>query len=133
MLLWAAVAVEDIKMNKSVVGWSVFILILTGVLYFGLNSQSSGNVIQGEVQNIVIGMKGSNYYPNTFKVKSGIPVSISLDNSVVGCFRDLTFPQLGINKYLSSSSDTLVFTPEQKGSYAFACSMNMGRGTMIVE
>ena len=86
-----------------------------------------------EVQKVIIGMKNFNYYPNTITVKVGKPVSISLDSSVGGCFRDFTIRELGIRKYLKTTQDTIEFMPTKPGTYQFACSMGMGVGTLIVK
>jgi len=92
-----------------------------------------GGSFNGEVQKVVIGMKNYNYYPNTIQLKVGIPVSISLDKSVSGCFRDFTIREFGVREYLRTPQDTIEFTPTKKGTYTFACSMGMGTGTLIIE
>lgn len=94
-----------------------------------LNGAVNGN----DAQKIVLSMKNFNYYPNTIYAKAGQPVSISLDNSVGGCYRSIVISALGLRKTFKSSSDTLDFTPKEKGTYKFACSMGMGAGTLIVE
>lgn len=114
----------------------LFLAVAGGYLMIDTSTVSNvdnGNAGNGEVQNIVIGMKDYNYYPNTIKVKAGQPVSISLDESVYGCFRDFTIRELGVREYLRTPQDTVVFTPTKKGTYRFACSMGMGTGTLIVE
>lgn len=128
---------------KSTTVYGIGILILVaigGIFLFGdSNSVSAGkitgDVVQGsgEVQEVVIGMKNYNYYPNTVKVNVGQPVRISLDESVYGCFRDFTVREFGIRKYLKSSSDYVEFTPDKTGTFTFACSMGMGTGRLIVE
>jgi plastocyanin domain-containing protein len=127
------------------------LLIIALIAVFGflliaspnLNSISTGNTVKqppqkntlqkGEVQEITLSMKNGNYYPQTIKVNVNQPVRIYLDNSVGGCYRDFTIRSLGIQKYLKSSNDYIEFTPTEKGTFGFACSMNMGRGTLIVE
>ena len=109
----------------------------------GVNSAGTGNTLKepvqentvqkGEIQEITLSMKNGNYYPNTIKVKVNQPVRIYLDNSVGGCYRSFTIRSLGVNKYLQSPKDYVEFTPTEKGTFGFACSMNMGRGTLIVE
>ncbi len=126
---------------------TIFItLILSALLAGGFflfdNKPISGNSIQDtqgnalsqdtEVQKITLSMKG-NYYPNTIKVKQGIPVEITLDNSIKGCFRSFNIKALGVSKRSSGPSDKIIFTPSKKGSFEFACSMRMGTGTIIVE
>jgi len=130
---------DNIEINKSMVyGLGVVILIMA-IGYFVLNqdNQVNGNVVEqineGEIQKVVIGMKNYNYYPNTITVEVGKPVSISLDKSVSGCFRDFTIKELGIRKYLRKEDDTIEFVPSKPGTYRFACSMGMGTGTLIVK
>ena len=84
------------------------------------------------VQKINIGFKG-NYNPNTITVKAGKPVEITLDSSVRGCYRSFNIKQLGISYQSSDPSDKITFTPNEKGSFEFACGMRMGYGTIIVE
>lgn len=84
-------------------------------------------------QNIKLSWKNYNYYPQVIKVKVGMPVSISLDGTIRGCYRSFTIRALGLQKYLATPQDTLEFTPTQKGTYTFACAMGMGTGTLIVE
>lgn len=105
-------------------------LYMNGALSNGLKTSSGGS---GDVQKITLSFKNYNYYPNTIRVNAGQPVSISLDSSVGGCYRSFTIRELGLSKYLQTPSDTLDFTPTEKGSYRFACVMGMGTGTLIVE
>ncbi len=116
----------------------IVVILLGGYFFLGNSGQvsgvkpSAGN--SGEnAQEIVIGMKNYNYYPNTIKVKAGIPVRIRLDSTVVGCFRDFTIREFGIHKYLKTPEESIDFTPTKPGTYTFACSMGMGTGRLIVE
>ena len=97
-----------------------------------VNAQSAVSS-SANVQNIVLSFKNGNYYPNTITVKAGVPVRISLDSSVRGCYRDFNIKSLGLRKLFSYLTDTLEFTPAVSGKYAFTCSMNMGKGILIVE
>ena len=84
-------------------------------------------------QEITLSMKNYNYYPNTITVKANQPVEITLDNSVGGCYRSFNIPQLGVDKYSQNQGDKIAFTPTEKGTFQFKCSMGMARGTLIVE
>jgi len=131
------------EISKSTLyGIGIFVIIVATGYFLSQNGQdsSSSSIDNGvitatgeEVQEIVIGMKNYNYYPNTIKFKAGIPARISLDESVTGCFRSFTIKEFGIKKYLATPSDYVEFTPEKPGTYTFACSMGMGYGTLIVE
>lgn len=124
--------------NTTMLGIAIVILLVGGIYVFSGNSSNvKANVVvdsgSGEVQKVVIGMKDYNYYPQEIRVNANQPVSISLDESVYGCFRAFTIRELGLSKNLRTSTDTLDFTPTQKGTYTFACSMGMGTGKLIVE
>lgn len=94
---------------------------------------NTGNTGSGDVQKINLGMKSYNYYPNTIKVKVNQPVSITLDSTVGGCFRDFVIKGLGVKKYSKNPGDTIDFTPTKTGTFTFACSMSMATGKIIVE
>jgi len=128
------------EMKKSTLEFLALAIILLAGGYFMLGSSSSqgsvtGNVIAagGQVQEVVLGMKDYNYYPDTVTVEAGKTVRISLDESVYGCFRDFTIREFGIQEYLVTPEDVVEFVPEKKGTYTFACSMGMGTGRLIVE
>jgi plastocyanin domain-containing protein len=114
-------------------------LVVFGALVFDIGSSSgggpTGNVVSnnGGVQEVVIGMKNYNYYPQTFTVESGKTVRIRLDDTVYGCFRDFTLREFGIREYLRSTTDYVEFVPDKKGTFTFSCSMGMGSGKMIVK
>lgn len=94
---------------------------------------STGTVISADAQKVILGAKNGNYYPNTITVQAGKPVLLSLDSTVKGCLRDFTMRSFGVRKYLKTPQDTVEFTPSQKGTYTFACSMGMGTGKLVVE
>ena len=96
------------------------------------NPPGNDNPADNEIQKITLGFNG-NYFPNTIKVKQGIPVEITLDNSVRGCFRTFVIRDLGVKKTSSSPSDVISFTPNKKGTFIYACGMHMGTGTIVVE
>ncbi len=129
----------ELKIKKSTVYFLGILLILAGALIFMMSNGGSEetkyetNTNSGESQRIVLGMKSFNYFPNTITIKAGTPISLSLDKSVTGCFRDFTIKELGIHEYLKTPEDTIDFTPTKPGTYTFACSMGMGTGTLVVE
>jgi len=136
---------ENIKTNKSenrafIYFMITFFLVVAGIIYFGMADKNIiGNVINDrnsdtrDIQEINIGFKNYNYYPNTINVKSGIPVEITLDSSVRGCYRSFNIPELGVSKRSSSPQDTIKFTPNKNGAFRFQCGMAMGTGTIIVK
>ena len=117
---------------------TVLVIIVIGFFILTGNKDISGSSISntntgGETQKIVLSMKNNNYYPNTIRVKAGLPVEISLDKTISGCYRSFNIKDFGISEYLATPQDTVVFTPNKKGTFTFACSMGMGYGKLIVE
>jgi len=120
---------------------TILIIIATIVVSVGAFVLVNGNVkenpdeeIKGNnIQEITLGIKNYNYYPNIITVKEGIPVRISLDKSVTGCLRSFTIRDFGVAKVLRTPEDYIEFVPDKKGTFTFACSMGMGRGKLIVE
>ena len=114
----------------------VFLVSIFGYMLLG-TAKTTNNQIENQdlsnAQQITLSMKNYNYYPETITVKEGQPVAITLDNSVSGCFRAFTIKDFGVSKYSQSVNDKIVFTPNKKGTFRFACSMGMGYGTLIVE
>jgi len=128
-------------MKNTTILMFVLLLIIAGGIFLFTNDKTkpsneeiTGNVVGGgEVQKITLGIKNYNYYPNTIKVKAGIPVRINLDESVKGCLRSFTIKDFGIAKNLRTPEDYVEFIPNKKGTFTFACSMGMGTGKIIVE
>ena len=131
-------------MNNKTIFFAIGILILLagGFIFVNndrvtnkINSKKGGVILgdTGNMQKIVLGAKELNYYPDTIKVKVNQPVEITLDESVSGCLRSFSIRELGILQYAQTPNDKIVFTPTEKGSFTFSCSMGMGSGTLIVE
>lgn len=122
---------------------AVLIIVIVGGYVFLGSAKNNGNSItgnavsdnvnNGEVQKVVLSMRDFNYYPPEVKVKAGQPVSLSIDDKVYGCLKAVTIRELGLSKYLKTSSETLDFTPTKAGKYTIACSMGMGYGKLVVE
>ena len=117
---------------------AILVIIVIGFFISTGEKDISGSSISdtntdGETQKIVLSMKNNNYYPNTIRVKADLPVEISLDKTISGCYRSFTIKDFGVSKYLATPQDTVIFTPNKKGTFTFACSMGMGYGKLIVE
>jgi len=90
-------------------------------------------VVNG-AQEVRLYVQGANYYPNPIRVKKGVPVRLVADiANMPGCSKSLVFPEFGIRKTVSAGDNVIEFTPQKSGTFAFSCSMNMYRGTMVVE
>ncbi len=129
--------------NMTMLGFAVVLLLAVGFFVFaganepGVNENViAGATLEGNVQKITLGLKDFNYYPSTIKVKAGQPVSISGNEQLIkkgGCLKSLVVRELKESAYLKTTSDSLDFTPEKKGTYTITCSMGMGYARLIVE
>lgn len=98
-----------------------------------INAEKNALPVAGEVQTIYLSAVGINYSPAVIKVKQNVPVRIVADmQNLQGCLRSFVIPGFGIRKIFSAKDNVLEFTPTQKGSFAFSCSMGMGKGTLVV-
>ena len=87
----------------------------------------------GEVQVVNLSAQGINYTPSVITVKQNQPVKIVANLATMqGCLKSLVIPAFNVRKVFSDNDNTVEFTPTQKGSFAFSCSMGMGRGTINV-
>lgn len=86
------------------------------------------------VQAVTIDVQNSGYTPKRFSVKAGVPVSLTVKaGQVYTCAAAFTFRAFGISAYIKpNTSQVFNFTPAQKGTYTFSCSMGMYSGTMEV-
>ncbi len=91
--------------------------------------------LSGSAQDAVsITVASSGYTPGEITVPQGKKVRLNLvTNGTYGCIRSFVIPKLGISKTLPTSGTTTVeFTPTEKGTLAFQCSMGMFRGNIKV-
>ncbi len=116
---------------------ALLLIVVIAIVFFikakSSNGSSDDNPVDGEFQSITLGYKNYNYYPNTIRAKVGVPVSLTLDKSISGCYREFVIPDLGVDEVSSSPSDKIQFTPDKKGTFKFRCGMGMGNGILIVE
>lgn len=90
--------------------------------------------ITGDVQEVTLGLGATNYNPEMITVNVGQPVRITADlNTLTGCFRSFRIPELDVQDTFSEKNPYIEFTPTEKGTFTFTCSMGMGRGTLIVQ
>ncbi len=76
--------------------------------------------------------KGYEMVPSV--LKAGVPVHITVDlESVTGCLRSVTIPQLGVKKTVSEGDHVIEFTPTTPGEFTIICAMGMGKGMFKVE
>ncbi|MBI5389872.1 hypothetical protein HZB02_00100 [Candidatus Woesearchaeota archaeon] len=119
---------------------SIILLVIFGVAALSVMGHKSsiidGNVIKApdNVQIATLRVSGSSYIlePSTFK--KDVPVKIIANiESMPGCSKGVTIPELNIFKGVSNEDNTITFTPTKTGTFRMACTMNMYRTTFTVE
>ncbi|MBI3963802.1 MAG: sulfite exporter TauE/SafE family protein [Candidatus Kerfeldbacteria bacterium] len=92
------------------------------------------NMSVEDVQRVTIDVRSNGYTPNRFRVASGKPVVLTVQtNDVYTCAASFTFRAFGIFTTMQPTDrKVFTFTPQQKGTYTFSCSMGMYTGTMEV-
>ena len=144
---------EEIKIKKSIL-FSIIGILIIGVFVFfalrsviaGKNNEITGELVKGgspginkmfnddDMQIVNLGVANYNYDPQTIKVKANKPVKIIGNmNQLKGCLRSFNIRDLGISKVFSNNDNVLEFTPKEKGTHSFSCSMGMGYGQLIIE
>lgn len=101
------------------------------------NSGDAGTVVEDagrDAQVITMTQSGSGYSPSTLRVKQDVPVRwVITSESSFSCASSLVVPSLNIKKNLNKGENVIEFTPTEKGTIPFSCSMGMYRGSIIVE
>src|SRR6201993_779212 len=101
--------------------------------YFFSPRRAHAATVSDGVQQIEVTVRGG-YSPDVVQVRQGIPVEIEFDRQETGdCTSRVVFPDLHLSAALPAHQRTTVrFTPEEAGSFGFACGMNMIHGTLVV-
>ena len=145
---------EEIKIKKSVIFSIVGVIVIGLFLFIALrnviagknNNEITGELVKGgiigsnkiltdgDTQIINLGIANYNYDPETITLEAGKKVRIvgNMDQ-LQGCLKAFTIPQLGISKIFRNGDNVLEFTPTQKGTFGFSCSMGMGSGSLIIK
>ncbi|KRK35771.1 hypothetical protein FC28_GL001157 [Lactobacillus crispatus DSM 20584 = JCM 1185 = ATCC 33820] len=103
--------------------------------FFGKHTETVGtaNVGQGSQEADIV-VKGG-YSPSTIVLKQGVPAKVNFDmQDSTACLSHVVFEQLGVDKDLTKQKVTTVDIPtDKKGTYNFACGMDMFHGKVIVK
>lgn len=75
------------------------------------------------------------FEPDRASLRPVVPASITfLRTTGKTCATEVVFPALDIKRALPLNEPvTIEFSPQQTGEIAFACGMNMLKGTVVVE
>jgi plastocyanin domain-containing protein len=84
---------------------------------------------------IKVSVDAAGYHPSEAKAKAGKPVRIEFTRTTdEGCGQQLVFPEQNIKKDLPLNQPVAVdLTMPASGKVAFACGMDMYRGSIVAE
>jgi plastocyanin domain-containing protein len=88
-----------------------------------------------KVQEVRVTVTETSFDPQRLTLRAGVPARVTFTRtSDKTCATAVVFPSLKIRRELPLSEPvTIEFTPDKAGEIAFACGMNMLRGTVVVE
>jgi len=89
----------------------------------------------GEVQKLNMEIsREKGFYPNTFRVKKGIPVELEIDAKLQlgGCMSVLLIPEYDVTHRQTLGKSVVRFTPTKEGTVPFTCGMGSKMGEFIV-
>lgn len=97
-------------------------------------SSDSDVRLVGGIQTVDISVFPTSYTPNNIQVNAGVPVRMNLTaTGGLGCTSFFRIPSLGISKKLNQgATETVEFTPMNRGRLVFTCSMGMYSGVIDV-
>jgi sulfite exporter TauE/SafE len=99
----------------------------------GTNANGALSVINNNVQEINMQVSSSGYSPNSFVLKSGIPVKWNVNViQLTSCNQELVSSTYNININLKQGLNIIEFTPNKAGTFSFSCGMGMLKGSFIV-
>ena len=89
--------------------------------------------VEAQEQVVRMTVAYGTFSPNRFVIRRGIPVRWEVKGlDISGCASTLIAPTLGLRQDLILGSNTISFTPKEKGEIPFSCSMGMIRGSFTV-
>lgn len=135
------------RRNQTMNTRTLISLVIGGLAMVAANAQSSGLEAHGSqkgpaghaqirakpVQKVTI-IVDNGFSPSTVKVKAGQPVQLTFDVKHRGYASTVVFQSLKITKELNDGKKTVItFTPSKAGTIAYACGMNMLKGSIVVK
>ena len=103
----------------------------------GPTSATRPGVTQGDgkVQDVRVTVTETSFDPQRLTLRAGVPARVTFTRtSEKTCATTVVFPSLNIRRDLPLNEPvTIEFTPEKAGEIAFACGINMLRGTIVVQ
>jgi uncharacterized protein len=98
------------------------------------NNSTSAAPASTEYQVIHMDVTNAGYTPNTFILKTGVPVKWVINGKKLnGCNSGITVPAYNLDFKIKQGEQTIEFTPTKAGTINWSCWMGMIPGTFIVK
>ena len=91
--------------------------------------------LEGGVQVVRVEVGAAGYRPERIRLEAGVPARLIFNRTVESeCAEQVQIPAYGIERTdLPLAQDVVLeFTPDEAGTFAFTCGMNMLSGTLVV-
>jgi plastocyanin domain-containing protein len=84
---------------------------------------------------VQVTVDGTGFHPDRIPARAGEPITLALMRTTEEtCGTEIVIPALGIERKLPLNERVEVtVTPKEKGEIAFACGMDMLKGTIVVD
>lgn len=86
----------------------------------------------GNAQALTVDTSSGSFVPSQLTAEAGKPVEITFGQGS-GCLAEVVFPGLNIRQSLEDGPVTVKLPALEPGTYAFACGMDMLRGSLVVQ
>ncbi len=89
----------------------------------------------GEARVVQVTVDGQGFHPDRIEATAGEPVTLAITRTTdETCGTEIVMPAMNIEKKLPLNEKVeITVTPTEKGTIAFACGMDMLKGTIVVD
>ncbi len=125
---------ESNKFCQKVIGFS-FCTLLIFASAGQSQAQTKRKIGNPKLQTATIEIRRDGYQPSSLRLRRGVPTRLTfVRRTEQTCATEVVFSDYGIRRELPlNSAVTIDFMPNKKGTFTFACGMNMLRGKLIVQ
>jgi plastocyanin domain-containing protein len=101
----------------------------------GTGGRAEGPADEPAANVVEVTVDGQGFHPDRIPARAGQPVTLAITRTTEEtCGTEIVMPAMGIERKLPLNEKVeLTITPKDKGEIAFACGMDMMKGTIVVD